>query len=597
MKKINNVELAYVEHGLEIINSCDSNSAGIQFDISFLKNEDYLICFFFKLTTETKIKLAIENQSHSSPLFQTEIRQEEYYLKFKTELDNPRFALCLLLDRVGSFIIQSVKIVDDNCKIIFSQTFQQNQPKLRYQLKDFLFNNVQTNDQFYFKEIGLNYNFDATQEIDVDAELDEFDMPICKIDMRLLPVKEATNRDDTNTDTEFDGMDIIEYLDINTPPNECDSPNEYDSAERSHIKLSHPEKVEFDSEHCSESIKLYHPDQVESIQPQISLSSNFENEKTILFIVDYIFMINNLADARYKFINYLKEHNSNIITVGTGQKNFYQGMSIFTLINNLRIKPWLIIHANNFIKTRPLVSHLINYPCRKALIIEDMHKTDQISRLIRENGFHYVFYHCDCPQLDRIRLLNRQAIYFNYPHFVDTSIFYNYGQRKDYDIILYGCIERSVYPFRNRLFNLIQRSKKFRVLYIPFPGYNVPDKRSITTGAKLAKAINRCFIGISTSSREDYFLKKYLEIPAAYAMVAGNIPRRYRHILVGKMIELTPQMSDNQIIAVLQNALRDKEQLMKDIDNLHQFISENYSFENGNSVFQGLLREIDPSSN
>lgn len=317
-----------------------------------------------------------------------------------------------------------------------------------------------------------------------------------------------------------------------------------------------------------------------------------KNNQQILFIVDYVYMYNNLAETRYKFINYLVEKNKNIITVGTGSKYFTQGIDIFTLVKKLNIRPSIIIHANNFTKNKLLVSNLIKYPCKKALIIEDMHAYQTINDLIKYNGIHYVLYHCDCVQLDRIKLLNRQCRFINYPHFVDTNIFKNYDQRKEYDFILYGCTNENVYPFRSRLFDLIRKHRKFKVLYIPFPGYFIRNKKNITTGTRLAKMINKAYIGISTTSLHDYFLKKYLEIPACFTMVAGNIPSRYRKIFENNMIELRPGMSDLQIITILEKELSDKERLMEKINRLHNIIINNYSFENGTETFDKIIDAI-----
>ena len=263
----------------------------------------------------------------------------------------------------------------------------------------------------------------------------------------------------------------------------------------------------------------------------------------------------------------------------------------------LDIKPKLIIHANNFTNNKLLVSGLHTYPCKKALIIEDMHATDLIGNLIKSNGINYVLYHCDCSQLDRLKLLNRTSRFINYPHYIDTNIFKNYNQRKTYDIVLYGCTNQSVYPFRSRLFNLINESRRFKVLYIPFPGYVVKNKNTTIRGAKLSQMINKAYIGIVTSSVHDYFLKKYLEIPPSYCMIAGNIPTRYRHILKNNVIELTPNMSNTQILNVLSFALKDKQKLIEDTDYLHNLMINNFSYENGNNAFNKIIDAIDNIQN
>jgi hypothetical protein len=252
----------------------------------------------------------------------------------------------------------------------------------------------------------------------------------------------------------------------------------------------------------------------------------------------------------------------------------------------------LIIHANNFSK-KLLVNGLREYPCKKALIIEDMHAIDFITNVLKYNYIQYGLYHCDCNQLDRLRLLNKNTKFLNYPHFIDTNIYKNYNLDKTYDIILYGCTNKSVYPFRYRLYNLIRSSKLFKVLYIPFPGYYIKNKNMIIHGKKLSQAINKSYIGIVTSSSYDYFLKKYLEIPASYSMIAGNIPSRYRNILKGNIIELTPNMSDTQILNILLNNLKDKQKLMQNIDNLHNIIINNFSYKNGNDLFHNIVNFID----
>lgn len=312
----------------------------------------------------------------------------------------------------------------------------------------------------------------------------------------------------------------------------------------------------------------------------------------ILFIVDFVYMKNNLADSRYKFIEYLESRNNNIVVTGTGRPNFKQGIHINRLVNMLKIKPKIIIHANNFLKKKLLVSGLREYPCKKALIIEDMHATDLIGIVLKYNRFNFGLYHCDCGQSDRLKLLNKQINFLNYPHFVDTSIYRNYNQKKTHDIILYGCTNSSVYPFRSRLFNLIRNCKRFKVLYIPFPGYNTPNKNMITHGKKLAQMINKSYIGISTGSIHNYFLKKYLEIPASYTMIAGDIPPRYKYILKGNIIELYPHMSDAKIINILQKALEDKQKLLEDTKYLHNLIVNNFSFEAGNNTFKQIIHNI-----
>ncbi len=143
---------------------------------------------------------------------------------------------------------------------------------------------------------------------------------------------------------------------------------------------------------------------------------------------------------------------------------------------------------------------------------------------------------------------------------------------------------------------MIRGSNKFKVLYIPFPGYYVKNRSSIVHGVKLAQLINKSYIGIVTTSIHDYFLKKYLEISASYCMIAGNIPIKYRRILKNNIIELTPNMSDTQIINILTYALKDKEKLIESIDYLHNLIVDNFSYKNGDEAFNKIINAIEKSN-
>jgi len=334
-------------------------------------------------------------------------------------------------------------------------------------------------------------------------------------------------------------------------------------------------------------------EKVEKVVKHELLKPLVRNNARILIIVDYIYMINNLAENRYKIIQYWEKHNKDVITTGTGRKGFQTGMSIFKLVAQLGIKPEIIIHANNFTHEKLIVSDLHKYPCKKVLIIEDMHTTGQITKLIKNNGIHYILYHYDNQQCDTLKMLNNQSRFIYYPHFVDTNIFKNWGQTKTHDIILYGCPNPSVYPFRYRLFMLIRKCKLFKVLNIDFPGYFIQNKKqSIVTGVKLSKAINKAYIGISTTSNVDYFVKKYLEIPASYTMIAGNLPLRSSNLFKDKIIELHPNMSDTTIIRTLQEVLSDKKKLLEKTDILHKYIVQNFSYEKSLESFNKIMDKL-----
>jgi tetratricopeptide (TPR) repeat protein len=88
-------------------------------------------------------------------------------------------------------------------------------------------------------------------------------------------------------------------------------------------------------------------------------------------------------------------------------------------------------------------------------------------------------------------------------------------------------------------------------------------------GAELSREINRAWLGIATQSVFQCLLMKYLEIPASYALVAGDVPRHGRALLGDDFLPLHPEQSDAEILAALRAALADKDALLEKIDRAH----------------------------
>lgn len=318
--------------------------------------------------------------------------------------------------------------------------------------------------------------------------------------------------------------------------------------------------------------------------PNSSLSSH---QPDILIIGDFATMLNSVATSRYDMLQYLCKNNPHVHLFGTDHPRYRENISIYNVINLLGIHPQIIIHMMYHVDTL-LVSQLSNYRCKtKALLLEDMHDSLNITRAAKNAGINALMYTCDCAELDVIRenlnTIGINPIYSQIPHAIDVKTYRNYGESKIYDVIFYGTPSRDYYPFRHRLYTLLQsdQAKRLRVKIVPFTGYIGEQVKQMPRGEELARLINSAWIGISTRSRVDYFVKKYLEIPACGTMVAGNIPTRGEghSLLKGNMIELREEMTDTEIIGTLLAALEDKRELMRRTQMLSAMVHTNYSFE------------------
>ncbi len=167
-------------------------------------------------------------------------------------------------------------------------------------------------------------------------------------------------------------------------------------------------------------------------------------------------------------------------------------------------------------------------------------------------------------------------------------------EHKKYDVIFYGNANPNVYPFRNRLYQLLQKNTfKFKILFVPFfqqKGNHVPvNERE----KELYANIQSAWIGIATNSIYNFLLKKYIEIPMCHTMIAGNIPTNYDHVFTeDNIIHLHRGMSDAEIIVTLQSVLQNKSVLQQKIRDLRNNITMEFSKENTQSQLMEIKKQI-----
>lgn len=227
----------------------------------------------------------------------------------------------------------------------------------------------------------------------------------------------------------------------------------------------------------------------------------------------------------------------------------------------------------------------------KFFMIQDMHKksygnVDILCEYLNQNKINIIFTFYNNYEARYIRNKTPYLKHLYFPLHIDTSIFKSVDIEKKYDILLYGSVVPLHYPFRNRLFELIMTNKnKFVVHHISNPEKFDPEKCE----SGLAKLINQSRICIATKSKYDYFLGKYLEISACKSLIAGDIPTDAIHFLKGHILELNNNMSDNDIIRMLQTALQNYDKYNEHIEYLYQYVNDNYSLTNYSDKLYQLI--------
>ncbi|MFT4924375.1 MAG: hypothetical protein ACI8WB_000453 [Phenylobacterium sp.] len=248
-----------------------------------------------------------------------------------------------------------------------------------------------------------------------------------------------------------------------------------------------------------------------------------------------------------------------------------------------------------FMLDGPLEAQNLAHIPLKCAILEDIHDGTFFGgwrALCQHLNQHYDFVIAtyDCKELDTIKsLCPNIREFFILPHFIDTRTFHDYALAKTWDVLFYGNVRVEQYPFRFRLKNLLAQSN-LTVKIIDHPGY--AQYAPQICGANLARLINQAKITIATPSSDDYLVAKYVEISAANSMIAGQIASAGQSLWQGHYIHLDNQMSDQQIIDSLHQALLDPAKLASATEHMYSVIQDNYSLAAFDLAFESVIEKI-----
>ena len=224
------------------------------------------------------------------------------------------------------------------------------------------------------------------------------------------------------------------------------------------------------------------------------------------------------------------------------------------------------------------IQKFLNIP-KRYHIIQDMHGDtytggiDALAKYAEQYLTDIITPYSDNPIFNQLQSLAPNIQYHLLPHHIDTNYFKNYNQPKTYDIMLFGNDSKAFYPFRNRLFKLILENKtKYKVDHIPRPRNYFKFNKNICNDA-LSKRINRAWLTVCTQSKYEYLLGKYFETSMSHSVVVGDMPNNGKDIWGHNYIHLSPDMSDQQILDVLDHALQDKPNLQQIAQNMDQVMT------------------------
>jgi len=201
---------------------------------------------------------------------------------------------------------------------------------------------------------------------------------------------------------------------------------------------------------------------------------------------------------------------------------------------------------------------------------------ENIKQFLKQNNIQNIITVCDCDEFDIMHKYYSEQIkkFFIISHHIPQEIFFPKHLPKKYDILIYGWSNSDiVYPFRTRLKKLLLESKRFKVHVIE----RTSDIKKMLIENELADLISQSWICITCVSNFSYLVRKYFEIAACGSVPCGNINAQGKTIFGNNIIELDSNMSDYEILRIIQYYLSNQELLVY-MSNQIKTIASTYNY-------------------
>jgi len=302
----------------------------------------------------------------------------------------------------------------------------------------------------------------------------------------------------------------------------------------------------------------------------------------ILYLCDKRTYFTKMSRVRFHGIKALSEV-ANIHYSGLGWEDYNNDLTVQENINNMN---------RNFdicIVYKPLdLNSFKDITIPKCIRYNEMYDLDWTLKEIKESGSQLVICHHlnDCEQYQKMNIPDVKFVYIG--HCAEKRIFKNYNLKKEYDILIAGCISPH-YPLRNKFIKIFPiLNQKYRCHIHPHPGYNFQDAHTDIYLKEMAIKINKSRITLTDTGLPRSRYGKYIEIPmCGTSAICGDLPDDnaddYNYV-----IEVTNDMSDKEIIDKISYYLDNEEKRLEKVNMGIEF-ANNYTQEN---YAKRLLKEI-----
>ena len=348
-------------------------------------------------------------------------------------------------------------------------------------------------------------------------------------------------------------MNLAKNIIINTKKNICENLNEKKNISYNFIDFQY---LKINDDNIKKDYEKY-------------IFNLFNFEKTnfkynILYVCDSNYLLRKMSRVRFWAMEELsKNKNVKLTLLGPGFTNFDSNLSLQENILNLKINFDLVIWYKPLNKNYNF-NNKISLPFKTCLRYNEMWDENWTQFEINETKSDIIICH---HYNDYLRYKNElykndktKEFYYN-PHHADPKIFKNLNIKKEYDILLSGVSKEKHYPLKYRLFNLINKHKlttlkKYNIYNHQHPGYNNDLSFKNINQISYNEIINKSKICIACTSKYNYRLGKYVEIPMSGSIILGDLPfedNEYKNFIIEVNMKMTDKEILNKIIYFLEN--------------------------------------------
>lgn len=290
----------------------------------------------------------------------------------------------------------------------------------------------------------------------------------------------------------------------------------------------------------------------------------------------------------YNFFEHLKKNSKNKITLCENVQNeIKKNVKNDSILIVFSCAPELTEYANIKIYYIYDINCTCKYGCDGTT---KKCKFENQKIYIEQNNFNYIWYKYETPITKRLEKIGFNC--YKFPHMIfDSNIHKDYNLEKKYDILFYGATYPEAYPFRNRLYYILQKnSDKFNILFLPYTKKH-PEK--MISGIELNKLISQSWMTCACCAINSSLVAKYYEIGLGGSVVLGDYPEyETEQYLKENMIYIDRSMTDDEIIDIIKKALDDKKKLNEYSSNTKEYIGKNYMYSNGVDRFDNFFTNL-----